>query len=299
MDLPPLYKFLDVRGAMLTLGNRTFKHAKPSDFNDTEDLTIQSIYPESIEAALEKVTAGFADLILNHLDDSSTCASPQKEQLARIQHTFRTNPAAVDLVKSELAKQGASSIYDIEYMRRRSEEFIKEINDHLQLNRVLCVTTQIGSEDMWSDYAENHKAVALRIEPNIAKNSKFQLFRPVIYREKRPPLFEDSLDFMASILFGDQEEHRKATLDKIVYSKTLKWEHENEYRLVIPMRQHEQPWDTLPYHPEEITELYLGHSIDNTDLAKIVIRARAINPNIAIFRTKRLDDRILGFDPMK
>jgi hypothetical protein len=43
MALPPLYKYLDVQGAKLTLGNRTFKHAKPSDFNDTEDLTIQSI----------------------------------------------------------------------------------------------------------------------------------------------------------------------------------------------------------------------------------------------------------------
>jgi hypothetical protein len=46
MALPPLYKYLNVEGAKLTLGNRTLKHAKPSDFNDTEDLTIQSIFPE-------------------------------------------------------------------------------------------------------------------------------------------------------------------------------------------------------------------------------------------------------------
>jgi hypothetical protein len=44
MPLPPLYKYLDFQGAQLTLGNRTFKHAKPSDFNDTEDLTIQSTF---------------------------------------------------------------------------------------------------------------------------------------------------------------------------------------------------------------------------------------------------------------
>ena len=40
MVLPPLYKYLDVTGAKLTLQNGTFKHAKPSDFNDLEDLTI-------------------------------------------------------------------------------------------------------------------------------------------------------------------------------------------------------------------------------------------------------------------
>jgi hypothetical protein len=36
MALPPLYKYLDVQGAKLTLGNNTFRHAKPSTFNDVE-----------------------------------------------------------------------------------------------------------------------------------------------------------------------------------------------------------------------------------------------------------------------
>jgi hypothetical protein len=53
MSLPPLYKYLNVEGAKLTLGNRTFRHAKPSDFNDVEDLTIQSIFPEETDAALK------------------------------------------------------------------------------------------------------------------------------------------------------------------------------------------------------------------------------------------------------
>jgi hypothetical protein len=61
MALPPLYKYLDVQGAKLTLGNRKFKHAKPSDFNDTEDLTIQSIFPEDAETALTKLANSFTD----------------------------------------------------------------------------------------------------------------------------------------------------------------------------------------------------------------------------------------------
>jgi hypothetical protein len=40
MDLPQLFKYLDFRGALLTLESRAFKHAKPSDFNDTEVLTL-------------------------------------------------------------------------------------------------------------------------------------------------------------------------------------------------------------------------------------------------------------------
>lgn len=75
MTLPPLYKYLDVQGAKLTLGNRTFKHAKPSDFHDVEDLTVQSIFPEELEAALEKLSQGFDEVILQHLNDPPTCDS--------------------------------------------------------------------------------------------------------------------------------------------------------------------------------------------------------------------------------
>jgi hypothetical protein len=46
MALPPLYKYLSVEGAKKTLGTNTFRHAKPSSFNDTEDLTVSSIFPE-------------------------------------------------------------------------------------------------------------------------------------------------------------------------------------------------------------------------------------------------------------
>ena len=69
--LPPLFKYLDVRGAKLTLENQRFRHAKLSDFNDTEELTIQSIFPEEIETALKHLSAGFTEIILQHLTDSA------------------------------------------------------------------------------------------------------------------------------------------------------------------------------------------------------------------------------------
>src|SRR4051794_30685327 len=103
MALPPLYKYLDVQGAKLTLGNRTLKHAKPSDFNDIEDLTIQSIFPEEIETALKRASAGLLDAILAHLDAEPTCASPMKEKLATIQSALRADPGLAARMKAEIA----------------------------------------------------------------------------------------------------------------------------------------------------------------------------------------------------
>ena len=296
MPLPPLYKYIDFKGALLTLENRTFKHAKPSDFNDTEDLTIQSMFPEEIEVALKKIEHGFTDVILQHLNDPPTCSSPRKEQIALIQHVYRTNPMAADVVKAEMASEGAEPVFDVSYMRMRTEAVVKKINEQMQATRVLCVTTHRDSKKMWVDYADNHKGIALRIEPNVAKQSKFKLFRPVIYREKRPALYDDPLEFIAGGLFGDLEARTRAMLDKIVYTKTLKWEHEGEYRLAIHLRQNEEPWNTDPYHPEEIIELYLGLAMEKADADYIVSMALAVNPNIAIFRVKRVPDGSLGFD---
>ena len=233
MARPPLYKYLDVTGAKLTLGNYTFKHAKPSDFNDTEDLTIQSIFPDETEAALEKLSNGFTDVIVKHIDDPPTCAENLRDKIALLQRIYRQNPGAADAVKKAVLENPELKLFDVEHIRARSEAFVKEMNEFMQGYRVLCVSTHNDSDQMWSEYAGKHSGIALRIEPNVARDSKFQLFRPVVYREARPPLYDDTLDFLAGSLFGNQEERRRAMLDKIIYAKTMKWHHEGEYRLVI------------------------------------------------------------------
>ena len=87
-------------------------------------------------------------------------------------------------------------------------------------------------------------------------------------------------------------------VEKIVYTKTLKWAHESEYRLEIPLRKNEEPWNTDPYHPEEITELYLSLAMEKADADRIVSMALAVNPYVAIFRVKRGPDESLWFDPV-
>ena len=147
--LPPLYKYLDFKGALLTLENKTFKHAKPSDFNDTEDLTLQSLFPEELEVAFKNVQNRFIDVVLQHLSELPTCNSPLREAVGYIQHLFRNDPEAANLVKAEMLSDGAAPIFDINHMRSISEEVIRQINALMQATRVLCVTTQIYSEKMW------------------------------------------------------------------------------------------------------------------------------------------------------
>jgi Protein of unknown function (DUF2971) len=293
MALPPLYKYLDVQGAKLTLGNNTFRHAKPSTFNDVEDLAIKSIFPEEIDAALEKLASGFIDVILANLDEKPTCSEALAKKVAELQKIFKANPKAAEIVREEIRK---TKLYDVDYWRERSKAFVEEINAFMQRYRVLCVTTKKDSEQMWEGYAEKHKGTVLRIVPNIEKDSKFQKFAPVHYHKERPSLYDNTMDFAKGSLFGDQEATKRAMLDKTIYSKTLKWKHENEYRLAIPLAEGEEDWTTLPYHPEEITELYLGMATTPENKAEIVGKAKALNPRIAVFQARRVGKDGFAFD---
>jgi Protein of unknown function (DUF2971) len=284
MSMPPLYKYLDVQGAELTLTNKTLKHAKPSAFNDTEELTIRSIFPEDDETALRQLETGFVDILLRHLDDRPTCLNLQlRTKVALLQRIFKTKPEAAKAIKEKMAEGKGPEILNLEQMKKRNRDFIAEINLYMQGMRILCVSSLFDSERMWTRYAEDHKGIVLRLCPDIGKDSKFQLFRPVVYRENRPSLFESASSFQEGSLFGDQLARIKKSMDAIVYSKTLEWEYESEYRLAVPLGHGEKDWNVLPYHSEEITELYLGAMVTDELKAKLVDLARRVNPQISVF----------------
>ena len=168
-------------------------------------------------------------------------------------------------------------------MKKRNRDFVAEINLLMQNWRVLCVSTLNNSEEMWVRYADGHQGIVLRIVPNLEKESKFQRLAPVVYREKRPSLYESAASFQEDSLFGNQQTRFKKSLDTIIYSKTLDWENENEYRLAIPLGHGERDWNTLSYHPDEISELYLGVKMAVESKTEIIGLAQAVNPNIKIF----------------
>jgi hypothetical protein len=198
----------------------------------------------------------------------------------------------IDLAKQHDREQVAENV---DKFRARAENLLAQINADLQTWRVLCVTTDISSDRMWSEYAQDHQGIALRIVPAVKKASKFQLFRPVEYLVARAPLYRSTLDFMEGHFFENLEVRTTETIRRIIYSKTLRWQHEKEYRLAIPLRPGEE-WNTLLYHPEEITELRLGLATTDEDKVEIVRAARAINPEIATFQAYRAPDQSIAFN---
>ena len=267
---------------MLTLGNRNFKHSKPSEFNDSSDLTIEGIFPEDEETALTNIKSRFHEIILRNLDRTPTCESASmREKIACIQSIYRKNPEIAKRTKEAGDSIPLSDIYDLERVRLSTRSFVNEMNEFFQGYRVLCVSEKSNSKKMWALYAQEHQGIALAITPK-DKESKYNLFRPVAYRARRPCLFDAALSFFENGFFGDQEVERTRALNTVIYTKTLEWKYEKEHRLVIPVIGTE--WNTMPFHAEEVVALYLGGKISKELERKCVGLAKAINPEIEIYR---------------
>jgi hypothetical protein len=288
MNLPPLYKYLDTEGARLTLENRCFKHAKPSTFNDTEDLTIRSIFPEDHETALKILKEGFVDTLVKHLNDKPTCLNVgMRTKVSLVLKTLKAKPELAETMKQHIEAAPLGQIFTLEGLKNRNANYIAEINLFMQGFRILCVSTLNTSEKMWERYADNHGGVVLRILPNVAKDSKYQRFQPVAYREQRPPLYTSAAAFQEESLFGDQNARIKEAMDAIIYSKTLEWEYESEYRLAIPLGHGERDWTTMPYHPEELSEIHIGANAQPVFREQIILLAKSVHPQIQIFQISR------------
>ena len=276
---------MSVDGAKKTLDNRCLRFAKPSEYDDLEDMTAGSLFPDEIEAALTILSNEFVDLIVNNLNATPTCSENLRPKVIALQKIFRENPSAAQAVKDEMKKTPDLNAFNVDYWRTRAQAFVDETNEFMQRHRVLCVSTNKASDRIWNEYAQKSRGIVLRIEPNVQKDSKFQKFAPVTYQQSRPPIFANTLDFAREGLFGDQAARARSILDRIIYAKTNAYSFESEYRLAIFLGEGEADYRTLAYHPEEITEIYLGAKMLEADRNDIVAKARAVNPAIRIFET--------------
>jgi hypothetical protein len=294
MTSPPLFKYLDVDGAKLTLGNRTFRHAKPSTFEDLEDMTVQSVFPEDVEAAVARLSDCCVDVIVENIDATPTCRPKLAQTVRQLQAILKADPGQIDILKKQMKESG---VFAVEPMHAQSERFVGETNEFMQRYRIFCVSSDKSSERMWEDYAQDHQGIVIRIEPNVEKNSKLTLFRPVTYYRLRPSIYDRTLDFMKDALFADQESRSKATVEKIICAKTLSYKFESEYRLAIPSDE-EGDWSAYPYYAEEITELYLGLAMTEDDRRDVLGKAKAVNPAMKMFQASRNAEKNLSFSPL-
>ena len=163
MPVSKYYKYLSVEGAKLSLGNGNFRFAKPSDFNDDFDMSVQSLFPIPHEEALQEMAEiSVMKIIANNLENLPTAYNaPLRHQIEQMQIAIRADPAIVEEIERQIGTETSAEIYDLAHMELITSEFLSWMNEFLQGYRVLCVSSSKSSIQMWDKYTDDHKGVVL------------------------------------------------------------------------------------------------------------------------------------------
>ncbi len=149
--------------------------------------------------------------------------------------------------------------------------------------KILCQSEVGNSLPMWAYYAEQHKGVVLRFKPRVDLDSIWLVAKPVVYSHTMPRLFDE--EFLSDLSAGTRNIDTKQLLDRTVYTKSIEWAHEREWRLHMGAgRDPNSPYEDLKFHPYELDAVILGCVMPQDDRDRIMELARSLYSHAAVLQ---------------
>ena len=183
------------------------------------------------------------------------------------------------------------------------EKRMSSLSQLTQNQKIASLSSEIDSPAMWGYYADDGKGFALSYdlrEPNFTK----YCLSPVIYGNERFDatqyatwLFQQQI--MKSILMGANAIGLYSAFQpmipcpdnfmstKILIHKAMKWNHENEWRLVYYERNNPENLE-FPYIIEKPTGIYLGRNI--SPIHEKILRHIAVERGIPAYKMTICED---------
>lgn len=280
-----IYKYTPLSGLKATLAHQAFKLSRPSDFNDPIDMYLQETIGQNLEEFLEALKGEFHDYLVNGIKEKPSNNSRYKDIL---QFMHRAIMSASDdnkeKFRKEILKTPIEDMYDLDRLRRTNDEVVGFINTAFSYDGVFCSTTDNNNLLMWAHYADHHRGAVIEYSPNVEKDSAFLASRPVHYSQERPLPYKDASAMVAG-LQRNLDETIRDIVDRLVFTKSSHWSYEQEYRLFVPfMIRPDQEFSTLKFHAEELTAIYFGCRMHESDIVDIKKTASQINPDIKLYK---------------
>lgn len=212
-EVRSLYKYNSFSKHFLSnIKNNSLYFSKPENFNDPIDCGIQlqkHISSDVVLEDLKKSNRKFLSILKNKNLNNST----------RNYFSILSNENSILLEKiknGEFKDSWHHTSPNIDYL----EKSIKS-------KGILCLSENNDNMLMWAHYANNHKGLCIGIkrEKNTRlSNNNFTL--PVRYTQRLP--------LISTIEYTDgDEKYKREILRTLIYSKSIDWAYEREWRSVI------------------------------------------------------------------
>lgn len=159
--------------------------------------------------------------------------------------------------------------------------------------RVLCVCEQKDVPLMWAHYADSHRGAVLELTAYARSSSALKVAKPIGYQDHPFELFGSQE--WADFLVGVESPNFGKRVSASFFVKHTDWKYEKEWRCVwaaeIPPQQDID--GKLPVGlRDELTAVYLGARMSQSDVDQIIQLAKTFTPPPAIHQAELSTGRI-------
>jgi hypothetical protein len=277
MEHPEIfYKYLAPDVALKVLSSERLRWSSPLLFDDPAEFRRMPRFDRSVASSY--------GLLLETLIDAASGSLALEIR--------RLSPSATILFKLiQIGVQGGMSFAELRascssLFPNADQRFARTLNEwvtglRLETARVLCVTTDPHSDQMWDRYANGGTGAVLGFRHVSALSTPLLAARKVFYAEAAPSV-GSGLNFL---LYGDTPELREKTFDAICFTKMASWSYQHEWRALTwrPPEYASQFGDYL-FHVEELESITCGHnsSHDFRTAAEQVVRSKFASARFSI-----------------
>ncbi|MGA3083359.1 MAG: DUF2971 domain-containing protein [Thermodesulfobacteriota bacterium] len=281
-----LYKYLNYEGAEKTLENCAVKFSSPIVLNDPFDISIGDILGLEIKEFMQSLPAEFFNFLLNDFDyrNLTSKLKDRKDQIIILNQLLKPLP---DDYKKELfaefIKNPIENRDDWDRLIKITQGIVTEIQKVFNSYGIFCSSKTKDSTLMWSHYGNHHEGVVLKFQPDIKKDSFFLASKSINYSQARPVFYKSSKDLLQSYLTN--EPPIDTMIEKIIFTKSLDWAYEMEYRIAIPdLIPNGKKYVTLNFNPKELSAIYFGSRMIDEKKNRLILLAKKLNPGVEFYQ---------------
>ncbi len=281
-----IYKYLGFEGLKKTLENRSFQLSKPSLFNDPFDTNIEETLPKQTPEFLKDFLPALYDFISTN---QNVCTN--RYPLLKIigSHLKALSPEKRKLFREQFLNTPIQEIYNVESLENSNRELIQNFTDQFESDGVFCTTIDKQNLLMWAHYADHHKGAVIEFTPCRESDSVLLASKKVSYSNCRPVLYDSAEEFVHHSFLMSPNESIEILLNRIVFTKSLEWQYEQEYRLCVPyLIKKGEKYSYLEYKAHELTAVFLGCRMTDDNCLQATTLARQINPHVNIYKGSTL-----------
>lgn len=276
--------------AKIVLSTKRLRWSSPTEFNDPFDVPRElglHITPKKImEAIVERQIYLFKNLP----DDLTGYNSKFKTILDALKNN--NEPELVDefitSVRGILEEESPSS-FSLDQYRKYWDELIPEM-------RILCLSESYSKTSMWNHYADGYKGAVIEFLCDDELDSAWKLAKPINYSDDAP--FLSTAEGWAKMLMLTQEAAANMLFDVSMYSKSLDWAYEGEWRISSFKRPDDKgSYTDYGFNEKEVGNLYLGPFMEPEAKAALIYEAKNYR-NMNVIESFIGNGRNLSFTPI-